>query len=166
MTRYIKTKDGRFAGSIGDGAHKTPPVKPLKAPRGVSLAPAPVASGRDDLLDLYDRFQELTHQREITARDGIEQLVRSRYPHARSVIVEEDDMSAALNGQTTTLIPVRIEDATGAPLWEQSTVRTETTGFAAQISELAQVVRPGYWEEIDSPDTPGRRYKMSLVTSS
>jgi len=161
MVKYIKTKDGKFAGSIGDGKTKAP-VKPLKPPRGVRLAPKPVAIGRADLTEMYDRFMDLTREREAAARDGLQDAIRGKFPTATTFVVEEEDTSDVLNGHRTSMIPVQILDDNGSVLWEQPAHRRENTEFEQHMFDFSQVLTPGRWEPLTTDEGIGRRYTFTV----
>lgn len=162
MPKYIKGKDGKFAGSIGDGAVKTPPQAPSIAPLGSVFAPLPTMVNPTNVTDLYGRFVDLSREREETAREGISQIITRTYPTASRLIVEEDDMNDALNGKPTELIPVEIRDEHGLVLWEQNPIRREESKFEYTISELAQAVAPSRWELVDTDEGLGRRYFIAV----
>lgn len=162
MAKYLKTKDGRFAGSVGDGATKVPPQVPGRVPTGFFLDSPSQTSSQPDFTDLYQRFHELSSEREATAREGLSQIIIGTYPSASRLIVEESDMVDALNGKPTEVIPVAVLDKDGVALWQQDSLRREVSDFETRISVLAQAVSASRWELTDSKEGLGRRYSLAV----
>jgi len=123
MTKYIKGKDGKFAGSIGDGKTNvptapTPPVVPDTQPRMSKAAPEVEA--------MWTRFQAMQGQRFDTALHATRSSIEHHFPTAKTFSIakvydpNEDPMSySELAG---------VYDADGTPLYERYDVDPHPSG--------------------------------------
>lgn len=108
MTKYIKGKDGKFAGSIGDGKDKVPTAAPkvsaaerrrLEMNEQIRQINARAAANKES----YARLRE---QRE-SARQAwfsISDSVNSSYPNARWIILDENYQLVGLSDQDKNMI--------------------------------------------------------------
>lgn len=95
MTKYIKDKTGKFAGSIGDGKTNIPtaPDALLKAGELIDADNTAYAQGLNDLSDGLGQVAEAWNNFERAARENHEARVamNERHRHEYEAIVERQD---------------------------------------------------------------------------
>jgi hypothetical protein len=136
MTKYIKSKDGKFAGSIGDGKDSVPTVAP-KVPKAPKLTKTQQAR-----IDYNERMREMKErhaamlpeilarrERQEAARQSwftISESVNSSYPEARWMILDENKEL------------VRLTDRDGNTVAEGADVTNGDSAFNDNLAVFAQ----------------------------
>lgn len=108
MTKYVKGKDGKFAGSIGDGKDNVPTAAPK-----VSAAERRRLEMNEQVRQINERalanreaYARLREQREAARQAwfSISDSVNSSYPEARWMLLDENYQLVGLTNQDNTII--------------------------------------------------------------
>jgi hypothetical protein len=107
MTEYIKGKDGKFAGSIGDGKTHVPTAAPViaSAPAAeiVDPTPSPVEA-------MFAKYADRTRLRDAARASwyNVSDSILETNPESTHIILDENDT------------PIRIEGRDGLVVWDHS----------------------------------------------
>jgi hypothetical protein len=116
MTKYIKGKDGKFAGSIGDGKTSIPASvsAPVSAATGASVTPA-----KPTIHEIHATYLKVGRERYNTAIGAVTNSVTEQFPTAHSFsLAKVQDPDAILDGSDYVELGM-VLDAQGNALYER-----------------------------------------------
>jgi hypothetical protein len=109
MSKYIKSKDGKFAGSIGDGKDSVPTAAPSapQVPVTINLKVKP------EYAEKHAAYQRLNERRETarTAMVSLSDSLRAQWPEARYLAFTDDGHPSKIEGYGNAVIWDSVNDA-------------------------------------------------------